>query len=185
MWNVTVVPFVVLFCDKFKMNLGLSDPPVRVAPSRIHGSGVYATRDLKPNELVTAYPVDAVRILMDHAPLPESVEERIFAYIYNDPVFGNGNKAHESWDDYKMNGFGTGFGSDGTPAVVFYGNPAIHSPKMCGHMINDPRGTGCESNCIECPLVGGAITAILITSPVKAGDELLMGYGQPYWKKRG
>ena len=45
--------------------------------------------------------------------------------------------------------------------------------------------TGRGSNCIECPLVGGAITAILITSPAKEGDELLMDYGKGYWKDRG
>ena len=50
-------------------------------------------------------------------------------------------------------------------------------------MINDPRGTGGGANCIECPIAGGAVTAILVTKPVRAGEELLMRYGSSYWAR--
>lgn len=177
--------FPYICATRFKLDLGLSDPPVCVAQSPIHGSGVFATRDLKPNELVTTYPADGVRILMDLAPRPTNGRERLFITLYHDPAITNANPgACYAWLDYEMNGFKVGRDSDGTPGVMFYGNPEVHPPKMCGHMINDPKGTGRDANCVACPLVGGAVTAILITSPVQQGDELLLKYGPAYWAAR-
>jgi len=68
--------------------------------------------------------------------------------------------------------------------VAFYGNPDVHTPDACGHLINDPSGTPLQANCIETTLLGGVVTAMMIVQPVRAGEELLMDYGRRYWEDR-
>ena len=58
--------------------------------------------------------------------------------------------------------------------VTVYGDPASHSPGACGHMINDPRGTTSEANCVVCPLGGGALVGIVTLREVSKGEELFM-----------
>jgi hypothetical protein len=71
---------------------------------------------------------------------------------------------------------------DGEHTISFFGNPGLHPPEACGHMINDAKDTQYHTNCIETPLCGGSVTAILVTRPVKKGEELFMAYGEGYWK---
>ena len=75
-------------------------------------------------------------------------------------------------------------GLDIAPGVTVYADPATHSPGFCGHMINDPRGTSAEANCVECPIGGGALVGILTLRDVREGGELLMDYGERYWQER-
>ena len=51
-------------------------------------------------------------------------------------------------------------------------------------MINDPRGTASEANCVECPIGGGALVGILTLRMVRTGEELFLNYGEPYWRAR-
>ena len=51
-------------------------------------------------------------------------------------------------------------------------------------MINDPRGTSAEANCVECPIGGGALIGILTLRDVREGEKLLMDYGERYWQER-
>ena len=76
------------------------------------------------------------------------------------------------------------YGLDIAPGVTVYADPSTHSPGLCGHMINDPRGTGVEANCVECPIAGGALIGILTLRDVREGEELLMDYGERYWQAR-
>ena len=69
--------------------------------------------------------------------------------------------------------------------VTVYGDPATYSPGACGHMINDPRGTASEANCVECPIGRGALVGILPLRMVRKGEALLSNYGEPYWRTRG
>ena len=69
--------------------------------------------------------------------------------------------------------------------VTVYADPATYSPGACGHMINDPRGTANEANCVECPIGRGALVGILSLRMVRKGEELLLKYGEPYWRARG
>ena len=46
-------------------------------------------------------------------------------------------------------------------------------------------GTSAEANCVECPIGGGALIGILTLRDVRAGEELLMDYGERYWQERG
>ena len=76
------------------------------------------------------------------------------------------------------------YGLDTAPGVTVYADPSTHSPGLCGHMINFPRGTGVEANCVECPIGGGALIGILTLRDVREGEELLMDYGERYWQER-
>ena len=76
------------------------------------------------------------------------------------------------------------YGLDIAPGVAVYADPSTRSPGFCGHMINDPRGTGAETNCVECPIGGGALIGILTLRDVREGEELLMDYGERYWQAR-
>ena len=62
-------------------------------------------------------------------------------------------------------------GLDIAPGVAAYADPSTHSPGLCGHMINDPRGTGAEANCVECPIGGGALIGILTLRDVRGGED--------------
>ena len=76
------------------------------------------------------------------------------------------------------------YGLDIAPGVTVYADASTHSLGLCGHMINDPRGTGVEASCFECPIGGGALIGILTLRDVRAGEELLMDYGERYWQAR-
>ena len=69
--------------------------------------------------------------------------------------------------------------------VTVYGDPATYSPGACGHMINDPRGTASGANCVESPIGRGALIGILSLRMVRKDEELLLNYGEPYWRPRG
>ena len=172
-------PYVVAL--RTELTLGILEPPVRVAASAIEGKGVFATCDLECNELVTTYPVHALRVFMDQVPVNEDGLGG-FAYFYRDVALST-NHAEQHWENYKMQAFCRKT-STGRQAVCFYGDPNVHPPEACGHMINDPRGTGGGANCTECPIAGGAVTAIVVTKAVRAGEELLMRYGESYWASR-
>jgi len=159
---------------KTGLTLGGQLAPVRVAPSTIQGKGVFATRDIHAHELVTTYPVDALRIEMDlHPPMRDGLSG--FGHFYRDDDF-NGAPVAESWDAYKMAAV--------TDGIDFYGNPHVHPPSACGHILNDPQGSGRAANCVECYLAGGAVIGILATENITTGSELLMEYGAKYWKNR-
>eukprot|EP00966_Prymnesium_polylepis_P005725 130592-Prymnesium_polylepis.1 len=188
------VVFPYIYGLKTGFTLGI-EAPVRVAPSNIHGKGVFATRDIKANELFTTYPVHALRVLLDRYP----DGGRGYVYMYKDLSI-KCRHADDHWEYYKM-GCDACFinhwedlkkaceacttgeiqAKDITEAAVIYGNPNVHPPEACGHMINDPRGTGRGENCGMCLLVGGVVTAIIATEAIKKGEELLFKYGEGYW----
>jgi SET domain-containing protein len=48
--------------------------------------------------------------------------------------------------------------------------------------MNDPRATGLSPNCFEVALVAGAVTVIVASRDIKAGEELFWTYGNPFWE---
>lgn len=175
-YSAEAFPYVLAL--RLGLTLGVREPPVRVAVSAIAGRGVFATRDLKPNELVSTYPVHALRVFLDLEPVRNGFGS--FVFFYRNAAHSD-THAECHWAKYKMVGFSGKLATKRDAAVCFYGDPNVHSPEACGHMINDPRGTGGGANCVVCPIAGGAVTAILVTKAVQAGEELLMNYGEAYW----
>ena len=148
---------------------------VEVRTSPIHGKGVFALRDLKCNELVTTYPVHGLRVHMDQLSVGDenkAAGKAAFCYFYDGGTYES-DHAERQWNVCKMNG---------VTGVEFYGDPLRHTREACGHMINDPRGSGLMPNCMTCPLFDGVANVICITTPIQSGHELLLDYGDAYWE---
>ena len=147
---------------------------VRVAPSQVHGLGVFAAEDIPRHTCCTAYPVDLL-VLHEEAAEPGPRRLVVFSRQHVDSEAEAHKRLKKQLFDY---------GLDIAPGVAAYADPSTHSPGLCRHMINDPRGTGAEANCVECPIGGGALIGILTLRDVREGEELLMDYGERYWQAR-
>ncbi len=124
---------------------------VRVAPSQVHGLGVFAAEDIPRHTCCTAYPVDLL-VLHEEAAEPGTNPLVVFSRQHRNSEAEAHKRLKQQLVDY---------GLDIAPGVAVYADPSTHSPGYCGHMINDPRGTGAEANCVECPIGGGALIGIL------------------------
>ena len=162
------------------MRLELDGDFVQVLPSPVHGLGVFAVTDIPKHTCFTAYPTNLLELWEDVVEGHSKREPRgprvvaLFSREHNNRD-GDGNKRlRESLSDYGLEMCG----------VTVYGDPAVYSPGACGHMINDPRGTASEANCVECPIGGGALVGILTLRMVRTGEELFLDYGEPYWRAR-
>ena len=167
-------------CRKYFYILAMSlklqpgDNLVRVAPSRVHGLGIFAARDIRKPRCFTAYPIDLL-VLHEGGPEPGLRPLVVFSRKHRNSAAEAHKRLKKQLIDY---------GLDIAPRVTVYADPATHSPGHCGHMINDPRGAGVEANCVECPIGGGALIGILTLRDVREGEELLMDYGERYWQAR-
>jgi len=140
---------------------------VRVAPSPVEGLGVFAVTDIPKHTCFTAYPSHLLALWED-GPHADHRVTAIFSRKHaNYDVDANRKMRQVLWD-YGLEMCG----------VTVYGDPASHSPGACGHMINDPRGTTSEANCVVCPLVGGALVGIVTLRQVSKGEELFLNYGE-------
>ena len=147
---------------------------VRVAPSKVHGLGVFAVRDIRKHTCVTAYPIDLL-VLHEGGSEPGLRSLVAFSRKHRNSEAEAHKRLKKQLFDYAL---------DIAPGVTVYADPSTHSPGFCGHMINDPRGTSAEANCVECPIGGGALIGILTLRDVREGEELLMDYGERYWQAR-
>ena len=147
---------------------------VRIAPSKVHGLGVFAAQDMRKHTCCTAYPIDLL-VLHDGGLEPGPRPLVVFSRHHSNSEAEAHKRLKKQLSDYGLN-IAVG--------VEVYADPSTHSPALCGHMINDPRHTGAAANCVECPIGGGALIAILTLRDVREGEELLMDYGERYWQER-
>jgi hypothetical protein len=163
------------------MNLRAGGDLARVGPSPVHGLGVFAAADTPKHTCFTAYPTDLLELWGDvatgHSERQPS-EPRVAA------LFSRKHANHEVDANKRLRQRLSDYGLE-MCGVTVYGDPATHSPGACGHMINDPRGAASEANCVECPIGGGALIGILTLRMVRKGEELLLDYGEAYWRVRG
>lgn len=155
--------------------------PVRIGDSRVHGRGVFATRDIKEGDIVTFYPCDLfasrTNDTMTFWEIGDCDRSRANALVVN--------------GDYTYNG-----DIIGLPEKT-------ENPWFLGHMLNDAtritahtRGalakqaivyTRCsmaKQNTVfkEFKIADKICTVGLQTTrDVKSGEELLVCYGAPYW----
>ena len=108
---------------------------VRVAPSQVHGSGVFAAEDIPRHTCCTAYPVDLL-VLYEEAAEPGPRPVVVFSRQHRNSEAEAHKRLKKQLFDY---------GLDIAPGVTVYADPSTHSPGFCGRMINDPRGTGVEA----------------------------------------
>ena len=173
-WTSTVGPAAVVetFPYLFALRTGVTvcaPDALRVGVSGVHGLGVFATRNLKVNELVTTYPVDALMVHCGRGPI---------VVAYRDQRHNGSGIAAEEWHDYKM------CTCHKDAYTYAFADPSRHPPHRCGHMLNSPHRTNMQANCVECPLMHGAVTAVCVAQAVAAGEELLIDYGSQYWHDR-
>ena len=158
------------------MNLQLAGDLVRVAPSPVHGLGVFAAADIPKHTCFTAYPFDLLELWEDAATRrSERKSGGPRAAPLSSQDFNGNKRLRKRLEDYGLELCG----------VTVYGDPATYSPGACGHMINDPRGTASGANCVESPIGSGALVGILSLRVVRKDEELLLNYGEPYWRARG
>jgi hypothetical protein len=162
---------------------------VSVAPSPVHGDGVFAQTDISKNSIVTTYPADLVQFLSD-----ESTRQRLASavpYKQNDDeqgcyflVYprGGGLLSPEALEAKRIAWGDSGLELPG--GISIYADPQCHLPGACGHKINDSLNFAPSSNCVECFLCQGVLVGILSTRDILAGEELFMSYGEPYWAAR-
>ena len=158
----------------------LPEPPCEAQPSKIHGMGVFATRDIPAYSYLTMYPCDGVR--------------------WQPKEWLNFPKLADSM-------YGTGFSGKSTAETIAYsqclptpaktGNLAIlGDPKLSGdahfiaHLIND--GAMCKrAETAAVYLAASKVKANSIYDPelraqisikdIKVGEEVLNSYGVNYW----
>jgi hypothetical protein len=142
---------ISIACRKYFYILGVSlklQPGgnlARVALCKVHGLGIFAVRDIRKHTCFTVYPIDLL-VLHEEGSEPSLRPLVLFPCQYRNSEAEAQKRLKKELSDY---------GLDIAPGVAVYADPSTHSPGFCGHMINDPHGTGAEANCVECSLVVG------------------------------
>jgi hypothetical protein len=163
---------------------------VKLAPSPIHGNGVFATCDIKQGEIITLFPC--------HILERQSYKDRkstgtctlLSEAVFN--AFGQGYTCASDprLDDYRFS-FATG-------NYNIIGHPALDDdPSYMGHFINDAAKptedmesvqiyinvSMSKRNCVM-KTVESFVAAVVAVRDIKAGDEILMTYGADYWTSK-
>lgn len=161
-------PLIATACARVVLR-GATPAPVRVAPSAVHGRGVFVTRTVRPGELLTNYPIHRVELRRDGL---LDAQHHLLSLPCNEctPVLPS-----ECAD----------YGLDLGDGVCISGDPAVHSPDACGHLVNSvTNDTLIGHNCAIVPLFGGMVVAMIATTTIDAGAEVFVFYGDDYWRDR-
>mgnify|MGYP006138463047 CR=1 FL=1 len=152
---------------------------VRVAPSSIHGNGVFAEHRINAGDLITVYPCDVLAI--------------------DNP--GGGMRLYRSNGDAILRAEAAVLYAylckvEGTKLAVA-GDPDTHSPAACAHIINDGaflekadfsleeakaymEESYVKQNCHFVSLADCCMVAVA-TKPIKKDEEVFAGYGAEFW----
>jgi SET domain-containing protein len=171
---------------------------VYVKQSEIHGKGVFAKRNIKPDEFVTFYPGDTV--------------ECYWNGLMNDPI------KVSYWGEYTTDTHTYAMAVDNNYVII--GNPNIDEDvSYVGHLINDASKHDSTERSLSatCEITGTPViddenanalfeienydnnnrlktncdfyifknelhVGIRATKNIKAGEELLIHYGSGYWQ---
>ena len=158
----------------------LPKPPVEARPSPIHGTGVFAVRDIPAFSYLTIYPCDGV--LWQSSDW--SQDEEMWKMMITS---GHRADTHQKSLAYRQ----LLPDPPGTGNLIIEGNPAlVNNPHFLAHMINDgaqckrPEAvalyeavSGHKMNSAFCPIVGAHFSV----RDIKADDEILTFYGPEYW----
>ncbi len=158
-----------------------------VKPSKKHGLGLFATKDIDTFEFITQYPADGVRVWPEDG--KHTVHLKRFAGMTTDTCveYSAAVPAYQGW------------------RIEIVGDPAkISDPLYLGHMANDYcQMTKTEQKDIYISIsmkgmnaIIGAMpfeasfpegrhlwkaAAIVSAKPIKAGEEIYIHYGEMYW----
>jgi hypothetical protein len=154
---------------------------VRVGPSRVHGNGVFARRNIKKGDLITMYPTEII------TSKPRSDLEKRW--------YRSGGK-NLTLTECEMATLYLAT-VENTPFQIASIDPDVYSPACCGHLINDgscldkPDFTradaneyimhSCEKqNCTFVPIAGCAV-AVVATRDIHKRNEVYTAYGISFW----
>jgi hypothetical protein len=150
--------------------------------SNIHGIGLFAKKDIKPNEIITIYPAHIIHITKSLNPLKIHKMRCIIDL-----------KESSNWKDYAIK-------YDNN--VRIYGHPSIKDDEnLLGHLCNDGykhdykinnkknrnkynNKTKELNNCKFSKLQDTPYIAIISTKKINKDEEILVSYGFEYWLKR-
>lgn len=180
---------------------GSKDPlPIKhcdivAAPSKLHGTGVFATKSIPANVVVTFYPCEATHNLKTGILAVFPFQDELDLVIGQDTAI---------FEDYK---FGLRVEEDD---LTIIGNPRrFTNPLLLGHLVNDgatevfgnvapyqfehnrqllytlsvnyATQTAKARNCTFKSNTTKTLLSIITTRPIEAGEELLVSYGTTYW----
>ena len=174
-------------CLRSEAQTWITEAKCEVRPSKKHGLGLFATKDIDPFELITLYPADGVRLWLEDG--KHTVHIKRFAGMTTDTCvdYSAAVPAYQGW------------------RIEIVGDPAkISDPLYLGHMANDYcQMTKTEQKDIYTSIsmkgmnaIIGAMpfeasfpegrhlwkaAAIVSAKPIKAGEEIYIHYGEIYW----
>lgn len=165
---------------------------ITVAPSQLHGNGIFATKTIPVSVVVTFYPCDAIQYI--HT-------TQLAIHQHRDGVNLHIEKDEAIIHDYKFN-------LSDKKGIRIVGNPRRHSnTRLLGHLINDGgkdvfAGVAAKKlknskllyalsleyltssvssrNCDFHPNTNKTVISALTTRAIEAGEELLTTYGTFY-----
>jgi hypothetical protein len=178
---VSAVKSVLLTHDRSSNIVNfLPKPPVEARPSPIHGTGVFAVRDIPAFSYLTIYPCDGVLWQSSDWTHDEGMRRKMI-------TCGHRADTHQKSLSFRQ----LLPEPPGTGNLIIEGNPAlVNDPHFLAHMIND--GAQCKRpeavalyeavsahkmNSAFCPILGAHFSL----RDIKAGDEILTFYGPEYW----
>lgn len=158
-----------IFCNLLKV--------VELRPSQVHDRGVFATRNIQKNELITFYPGDAV------------IKTTVDSNLYGMSMIPNNFDMLLYKSEFLVN-----YQFDVTTEYSIVGNPnKVDDTSYLGHMINDvaklenkddlPRyakevNAGCNAQAIY---ISEYHIAIVAHRDIIKDEEIFMPYGPEYW----
>jgi hypothetical protein len=158
---------------------------VCVKKSKIHGNGVFATRNLKKNDVITFYPSHCIKTYSLNNRKETQWAEVGFS-DYASTEFKNLMKKNNiMYEDYKQNI---------SDKISIIGDPNdISDPNYLGHIINDGAKSSSpkdkeiyefvsreKMNSFVCPLKYGII-AIVALKDISIYEEIFTTYFYEYW----
>jgi len=163
---------------------------VELRQSRVHGRGVFATRKIIKNDVVTLYPGDVVTY---HPGGRSNDPSKIVYDFYGDGLSESSKTSHMKnrlrYKDYK-NSIISSYDVIGTPEND-------KNPAYLGHFINDAvRCTNDERSVLiyttetlakaNCAFrsINDLHIAVIATRDIEIGEELYIPYGATYWMER-
>ncbi len=174
-------------CFRSEAQTWITEAKCEVRPSKKHGLGLFATKDIDPFELITMYPADGVRLWLEDG--KHTLHLKQFAGMTTDTCveYSAAVPAYQGW------------------RFEIVGDPAKISDPLClGHMANDYcKMTKTEQKDIYTNISMKGMNAyigavpfnasfptgrhlwkglgIRSAKPIKAGEEICIHYGETYW----
>ena len=179
----TSKPEVKLECLGHRHNFNLNK--ATVGPSQIHGTGVFATKDIEVGEIITMYPPHLCKFIVNNDRHVNGHQMLVYKSAgtplqYYEDYCGSETKELDSYEHM----FGSQYSIIGHPLMIDDSN-------CLAHMINDGakefstkhkyfQSSHLHSNS-QMFGVDNVVIGLMANKPIKAGDEIISTYGYEYW----